>query len=239
MNPAEGTAEEPPAKASALAAEAEDRGIGGLPAQVQQERHRRFRPGLGDGNIRIAVGVRLVRSRQRLVGRARNKVVPGADDAANRNTRHPRAELPVPESHDLAVEDIHAGVVPQVAETERCGRSGGLVSKLMNAAGVAGLCLAAKALGDAEGFNITDDRRSIDVMKADGRMREGLALIRVDHIRGRRQKSARLALQRQVLRGEPASRQSAQQKDAKNQLERAWQTHVSLRQDTGLRGPES
>ena len=84
----------------------------------------------------------------------------------------------------------------------------GLVSKLMNAAGVAGLCAVAKALGDAECFNIADDRRSIDEMEADGRMREGLALFGIDHIRGRRQKPAGLALQRQVLRSEPAGRQS-------------------------------
>ena len=52
-------AEEPSAKARALAADAEDGGIGGLPAEVCQERNRLLGPGLGDGNIDVSVGVRL------------------------------------------------------------------------------------------------------------------------------------------------------------------------------------
>src|ERR1035437_432679 len=178
------TAEEPPAEASALAAEAEDSGIGGLPADVGEEGDRLLGPGLRYGNVRVAISVRLVRSRQHLVGRAGDKVVAGANHAADRNTRHPLAELTVSDSDDLAVKDVHAGVVPEVAQAERCGRSRGLVPKLMNAAGVAGLCPVSKALGDAEGFNITDDRRSIDEVEADGGVGKRLALFHVDRQSG-------------------------------------------------------
>jgi hypothetical protein len=166
------TAEEPSAKASALAADAEDGGIGGLPAEVQQERNWWMQPGLGDANVHVPVGVRLVRSRQLLVGRARDKVVASADQAADGHARHPGAELAILDSHDLAVKDVHAGVVPQVAETERRGRGGGLVAELMHAARVAGLGAAVKSLRDAEGLNISNDLRGIDEVEADGRVRK-------------------------------------------------------------------
>src|SRR5271157_6501186 len=50
-------AEEPPAEARALAADAEDGGIGGLPAEIRQEGYRLLGPGLGNGYVDVAIGV--------------------------------------------------------------------------------------------------------------------------------------------------------------------------------------
>src|ERR1035437_6012230 len=131
------SAEEPSAEAGALTADAEDGGIGGLPAEVREERNRLFGPGFGDGYVDVAIGVRLgsrdgnrgaqtglkavliVELHGNHAGLASDKLVPGAHYATNRHTWRPWTELSIVDSHDLAVKDIHAACVPKLAKIRR------------------------------------------------------------------------------------------------------------------------
>ena len=136
-------AEETSAEARTLAADAEDGGIGGLPADVCQERHRRLGPGLGYGYVDVAIGVAfdgwdshrgaqlgvdavlIVEQHCLLACRAGDKLVVGAHHAAYGDTGHPLAKLSIVEYHHLAVKDVHAVEVPKLAKIRRDRNCGG------------------------------------------------------------------------------------------------------------------
>src|SRR5580698_152824 len=69
----------------------------------------------------------------------------------------------------------------------------------MDVARVAGLGAVGKALRDIEGLNIADDRRSVNEMEADRRVREELPLGRIDHVCRGRDESAGLAFEGELL----------------------------------------
>ena len=176
-----------------------------------------MQPGLGDHHIQVSVGVRLIGSGELLVDGAAHEVVAGADQSAHRHARHPRGKLAILDRHHLAVNDVHAGRVPKLAQIEGGGRSA--VAEGVHAARIAGLGAAGKALRDAEGLNIADHLGGVDEVVADGRVRKFLARVHVDDVSGGRQKPARLALQRQVLRAElPGGEQGDREKTTHSKL---------------------
>lgn len=124
---------------------------------------------------------------------ARDKFVVCTDQAANRQTGCRRTELAILDRHHFAMEDIHSIEIPKVAECARCGVCA--IAELVHTACIPHLRPVGEALSDAQGLNFADDRGSIDEMNSNGRMREKLALLRINDVGGGRQEPASLAFE--------------------------------------------
>ena len=74
-----------------------------------------------------------------------------------------------------------------------------VIAHLVHAACIAHLGAIGETFGNAERMHIADHLGNVDEVVAHRRIREKLTLRRVNHVRCRRNESARLALQRQVL----------------------------------------
>jgi len=192
------TAEQPAAKARRLAADAQDGRIGGFPAEVDQQRHRRLQPGFGESHVHILIGVRFggygnaLEPRNLLVEGAGDEFIVGAHDDAGRESRHEWMPLAILHQHSLGAEDIHPGELPQAAER-------GAVTGEMDAAGISYLSPVRKALGNAEGVNVADDLVGIEEVVADGGVGEKLALGAIDDVGCGRDKPAGITFERLVL----------------------------------------
>ena len=180
-------AEKSAAETRRLPADAVDRGIRGLPADVEQQRRAQIERGFGNGNIDVFIGVR------RVVDGACHEVVAGADDEACSDAGHPvAAEGILFEYNALAVEDVHAAVFPQAAEV-------GVVAIGMGAACVTELDPVGDAFRDTTGHHVANHVPGVDVVESDGRMREDRAFGRLHHVGRWSDKPTRLAFQREVL----------------------------------------
>src|ERR1035441_9696802 len=142
------TAKQATAKSCRLTANAVDRSIGRLPSQIGEEWDRCMEPRLCDRSVDIAVGIGFA------VECAADEMVAGAHNESSRNSRGERAELAVLDGDHLAVEDVHAAVIPKAAE-ERA------VPFRVHTPRIAHLGAVGEAFFNAEGVNIANDAGQI------------------------------------------------------------------------------
>ncbi len=155
-------------------------------------------PFLGpDGvDVFIVVGVLSTES-ERLLKVAGDELIAGTRNKACGQARCPRSEFTVFDSNNLAAEDVHSIVVPQLAES--AVGDDGAVAEGVNAACVTKLAAVGEVLSDIDGLDVTDDLRTIDEVVTKGRMREEVAFFGIDHVGGGRDEPAGLAFKGEVL----------------------------------------
>ena len=204
---------------SGLSAQAEDLGVGSLPADVEQEGDGGLGPCLGGRYVYVAVVVSLggnddaVEKGELLIQSAGDEFVAHAYQAADGYARREWTALPVLEQYNLAMENIHSVEIPQGAEIQPA--IGG-VPNLVNAAGVANLGAVGKTFGDAYRLDIADDLRGVYKMEAHRWVGKRLALGRVDNVGRGGEETSGLPLQSEILSVELASKQHGNGEEAAN-----------------------
>ncbi len=184
----EADAAEPAAsEARGLAAETEDGGVSHLEAKVEKQRKPEIESGFGSGNVDVFVVVGGVGNG------AGDKGIVEADDKTGAQAGHPVAMEGVLLQDDcLAVEDVHAAVVPKAAEIW-------VAAVGVNAAGIAELGEVVNTFRDADGLHIPDDRSGADEVVA--KLRNGKELVRChgNNIRRGRDEATGLAFEGEIL----------------------------------------
>jgi hypothetical protein len=136
--------------------------------------------------------------------------------------------LPILDADNFAVKNVHAVVIPEVAEAQS-GACVGLVAELVYAAGVADFSAVSEAFSDAEGLNVANDRLGTHKVEADGGVRKHVALFRFNDGGGGRQEASGLAFQRQVLGADlPGDKQGDREKSADGEFVKDAKIHFVL-----------
>jgi len=191
-------AEETAGKASALATDAIDGAVSELEAEVDEEGYGWMEPFLGSDGVNIFVVVGVLSSESECLFKvAGDELIASTGNEAGCEAWSPRAKFTVFDGNDLAAEDVHSVVVPQLAESALGGV--GAVAESVNAAGVAELSAVGEAFNEVDGLDVADDFRTIDEVVSDGRMREEMAFLGINHISSGSDESAGLALKGEML----------------------------------------